>query len=233
MELQSLYILFIFIRMQKRLDMKTQLLFMIVIFFLIIINCTTQLQSQISDRYFDEQGAEITRAKFAEYLDSGSYLGIKSGNDLRMINRLQEGTISKELLNEISSTYLTKKVGDTDLIVINYYPGKDKCNSSGIADKSSLRSWHRAYRKKLKKKLKSKPLYVYKDKEDLGRYKGVVNYVPDQSQLIERNFFKYHYPCFSFVIIDKDGAYISWFGEYHYDHVINLGEKLINKKAKG
>ncbi len=32
--------------------------------------------------------------------------------------------------------------------------------------------------------------------------------------MIERLFFKYHYPCSSFVVISKNGDYISYFGEF-------------------
>src|SRR5690554_7472784 len=34
-----------------------------------------------------------------------------------------------------------------------------------------------------------------------------------------RSFFEYHYPCHSFVVISKDGNYISYFGEFMKEYV--------------
>ncbi len=46
---------------------------------------------------------------------------------------------------------------------------------------------------------------------------------------IERLFFKYHYPCSSFVVLSKEGEFISYFGEFSKEYVCKVAEILTKK----
>jgi hypothetical protein len=47
----------------------------------------------------------------------------------------------------------------------------------------------------------------------------VITWYKDPEQIIERLFFEHHYPCNSFVILSKDGNFISYFGEFGNEQV--------------
>jgi hypothetical protein len=47
--------------------------------------------------------------------------------------------------------------------------------------------------------------------------------------MAERLFFKYHYPCESFVVISKKGEFISYFGEYSKEYVWKVAKILAEK----
>lgn len=42
---------------------------------------------------------------------------------------------------------------------------------------------------------------------------------PEDNQLIEQTFFKHHYPCSSFTVVDQDGNYRSYFGAFVKEEV--------------
>ena len=65
----------------------------------------------------------------------------------------------------------------------------------------------------------SKPVYIYKDRNGLEKFRSVLPWMQDPGKTIERLFFKYHYPCYSFTVIANDGKYISYFGEFTKESV--------------
>jgi len=73
-----------------------------------------------------------------------------------------------------------------------------------------------------------KPIYVYKNDDGLKKYKGVVNWHKDPNGIVEKLFFKRHYPCGSFVVISKKGDFISHFGEYAKESIWEVTQRLIN-----
>ena len=50
----------------------------------------------------------------------------------------------------------------------------------------------------------------------------------DPEAIIQKTFFKHHYPCGSFVIINPDGKYASYFGEYSQRDVWDVLRALMN-----
>lgn len=213
--------------------MKMQIFFLAIVSLLFMLSCgtTPHTPTQPNTRYFNEQGEEVSKGRFKRDLDYGKYLDVQKENGLHLVKRLNKGTISSTILDQIMTAFGINEMGSKELLVINYHPGKDRCNSTGTSDKNWLKNKYDNYQYKVKNELNSTLIHVYKSKEGLKRYQGIINFIPDQNQLIERNFFKYHYPCNSFVVIDKKGNYVSWFGEYHYDHVIKLGQELINSNS--
>ena len=115
----------------------------------------------------------------------------------------------------------SEKLDDTKPVVIIYHPGKDACNSSGSATKETLKNWHKTLEDGVQQLKANAPIYLYKEKEALEKYDGILNWHKDPDGLTEKLFFKYHYPCSSFVVISSDGEYISYFGEFSKEYVWN------------
>ena len=119
--------------------------------------------------------------------------------------------------------------GINKITVIVYYPGKDDCNETEINSTWSI--FDKDYLKKLNKICDYNHFWVYKDDENLKYYHPEeVKWEKDNNQFIEKTFFEFHYPCFSAVIIDENGKFISYFGEFGKSTIWELTTELINKK---
>lgn len=107
--------------------------------------------------------------------------------------------------------------------MIIYYPGKDPCNSKSSATASARHEWYKDLMKNANKITPTNFLFVYKSKEGL-KYTKKDTWYKDPKAMVEHMFFKYHYPCSSYVIIYKD-KYYSYFGEFTKDGALyNLQE---------
>jgi len=128
------------------------------------------------------------------------------------------------------STTIGREIDPTKTITIIYYPGKDPCNSSGTATKNSRKIWYRELERKLRKITDTEPIYIYKDKEGIDKYPDTMDWYKDPYQIIEKLFFKYHYPCSSFVVISKTGEFSSYFGEVSKENVWEAAEKMTDNE---
>ncbi|MEJ7694665.1 hypothetical protein, partial [Daejeonella sp.] len=118
------------------------------------------------------------------------------------------------------------KSTSNELIVLIYYPGKDPCN--GLERNSTWNIFDGEYQRKLKKISTYDHFWVYKNDENLKYYHPRrVNWQSDKNQLVEKLFFRYHYPCFSFVVLNKKGKYLSYFGEFGKNTVWELSKEFI------
>lgn len=120
--------------------------------------------------------------------------------------------------------FLLEKATNNELdsekpIVIIYYPGKDRCNSGGTATEESTKTWFKNLETGVDDIAQTKPIYIYKDSDGLERNKSWLAWHKDPEGVIEKLFFKHHYPCNSFVVISKNSEYISYFGEFGMQHV--------------
>jgi hypothetical protein len=112
------------------------------------------------------------------------------------------------------------------LLILNYHPGSDPCNSTGTFNKSFLRGKFNAYLRQVRSFKNSAQYFIYANQQGLERYEGVIDWVPDPGHLIQNTFFKYHYPCGSYVIINPIGEYYAYYGEYSLDHVVDKVRKM-------
>jgi hypothetical protein len=124
--------------------------------------------------------------------------------------------IKKELHNEIIN-YLNriteKKTDSTKIIIINYHPGKDKCNSTG--DQLYVNSLYRDYLDVINSKKNVSQYFIYKDVDGTSSYYKRIKWYHDIDKVIENNFFPRHYPCGSYLIIYPNGKYFVQYGEYY------------------
>ena len=186
----------------------------ILLFSLTVLICAC---NSTKTKYFDENGVEVSKEEFKSEVHSYEKFEIPgdSIHHKKLMTRAQNGYIDNREVLELLLEKATNRELDSDKpIVVMYYPGKDKCNSSGTATKKTLKIWHKDIEKGIKVIVDVTPVYIYKDAEGLGKYDGVVDWYKDPEGIIETTFFKHHYPCGSFVVISKDGEYVSGFGEY-------------------
>jgi len=188
----------------------------------ILINSCSSSQGDFT--YLDINNNEISKSKFRQKRSTNQYLDIQidSLNQKKLIERTKTGKLENfEAYRSLVSNKTSVKLDNTKPLVIIYHPGKDACNSSGSATKETLKNWHKTLEDGVQQLKANAPIYLYKEKEGLEKYDGVLNWHKDPDGLTEKLFFKYHYPCSSFVVISSDGEYVSYFGEFSKEYVWN------------
>ena len=197
-------------------------------FGILIYSCSS---SKIGNKYFDENNVEISKSKFDRIRSTNKLLDIPgdSTNHKKLTLREKRGKITnRALLESLLEKEINQELDSTKPIVIIYYPGKDRCNSSGSATKESRKNWYGQLEEGINQVAQTKPIYIYKDNDGLKKYDGVLTWHKDPEGTVERLFFEYHYPCSSFVVISKNGEYISYFGEFGKEYVWEATQ-LMNK----
>jgi len=145
------------------------------------------------------------------------------------VSRLHDGTISKDsllLLKKDLELSSGSKIDSTNLIVIDFYPRKDECNSGGSSTRYKTKRYHEKYLKKLHSLAPVSQFSIYGKPEGLERYGGFKIWKPDLNSRVKNNFFPLDYPCGSVVVICPDGHFMSYFGEYSKELVWNLVKLL-------
>ena len=188
----------------------------------ILINSCSSSQGDFT--YLDINNNEISKSKFRQKRSTNQYLDIQidSLNQKKLIERTKTGKLENfEAYRSLVSNKTSVKLDNTKPLVIIYHPGKDACNSSGSATKETLKNWYETLEDGVQQLKANAPIYLYKEKEGLEKYDGILNWHKDPDGLTEKLFFKYHYPCSSFVVISSDGEYVSYFGEFSKEYVWN------------
>lgn len=198
-----------------------------------IINLSfSQVQKKI---FYDENLEEISESNFYKQKNVQKNLGLQFENDTLktslLVIRKNYGQLNDSVYKNLKKSLSSDKELNSELIVIAYYPGKDRCN--GTKERSTWNIFDNDYLKKLNKISSYNHFWIYKDDENLKNYHPKqVKWENDKNQLVENLFFKLHYPCFSTVIIDKNGKYISYFGEFGKSTIWELSKELIGAKIK-
>lgn len=191
----------------------------------IIILFSTFIYSQ--NKYFDDNDKEISKTEFLNWSLKNSQFKVYNdslGTGKIISEREEVGTLFSEKIIQTINKNLNLNLDKNKPLVITFYPGKDPCNSSGYATPKSAHQWNMELIEKSNKITSTNFLFIYKSKEGLKSLKKDIWY-KDPKQLIELNFFKYHYPCSSYVIIFND-KYISYFGEFNKESVLTNLKKI-------
>jgi hypothetical protein len=168
-----------------------------------------------SQSYFSEFGKRIVKTDYEDKILNGPYFGVPGDfdGDMKLVHRMPAGLTDAKLFYQKLGREADFAEGKP-LIVI-YYPGKDECNSVGLAnDPKNLANDHKAIVRYAQKHETSEPVYVYNHPHGLEKYKGIMTWVPDPEEVFKANFFKYPYPCRSFVVISPKGNYRAILGEF-------------------
>lgn len=181
-------------------------------------------------RYFDENYQPISQEVFDQKKWDHGLLDLEgdSINHMILVHRVNRGTIEDRLaLDSVLFLATKQEIDPHKPLVIIYYPGKDRCNSSGMATRKSTRRWYEILEKRTNNKAASNFVYLYKDSTGLyGRNDGYKSWHKDHRRIIENMFFKRHYPCYSFVVISEKGEYLSYFGGFPKDLIWEAVEAL-------
>ncbi|MFD1063753.1 hypothetical protein ACFQ1Q_10895 [Winogradskyella litorisediminis] len=191
--------------------------------------------------YWDVDNSIMTKRNFLKKKTDGIkngtyYLSLAFENDTCYIRKL-ESRKNYGKLNKDELIVLNKYLNELEfkpsarLSIIQFHPGKDRCNSGRLYFKGQNSSYGNSYLKNLKNKISLNNYRIYKkdstlDYSGFNRFKW--NF--DEKRLIENMFFKYHYPCGSFVVIDNlTHKYISIYGEYGSSSVTKIVEEIAGK----
>jgi len=172
--------------------------------------------------YFDENDKIISEK---EYNDRQIPFGkLKVCNDslqkCKIIpTRSEDGAIESERFITDLAKLLKIKIDSQKPTVINFHPGKDRCNSTGTATSQNQYLWHKEEERLSNRIKQSNFLYIYKNETNL-KTKKKLPWFKDPKNIIENTFFHYSYPCSSFVII-YNNKYRSYFGEFSKDQVVD------------
>lgn len=180
--------------------------------------------------YRNEMGGLITREEFEEKITNGPYFGVPGtdSNEKLLIHRMPFGNVEPDLFYKVLGMEEALKEGKS--LVVIFYPGKDECNSTGSQanDASYFEKRHEYLVTGTTKRDATEPIYIYKNPHGLEKYKGIMEWIPDPDATFEKNFFKYPYPCRSFVVIHPSGEYRVIFGEFPDSQIIQA-LKILNK----
>ncbi|WP_218597750.1 hypothetical protein [Polaribacter sp. NJDZ03] len=194
--------------------------------------CSIISFGQKKEIYINDDLVKITKSEFNKEKDLHKSYNMRFELDTLIVNvkvqRVKKGQVSKIKLDSIRnelSTVSDQNIPENNILIINYYHGLDRCNSTG--DKSYVRGKYKNYLRKLKKLKNVNQFFMYKSHEGTVEYGKQLNWIKDKSGTIEKTFLPIHYPCGSFVIIDENGNFYIQKGEYNIENIIDL---IKNKK---
>ena len=214
--------------------MKTKINLIHIFLLLLITGGFINCSPQKGYKYFDEDNNRISKSKFNRKLKRLSHFKIPgdSAHHHRLTPRLVQGTVeNREMLLEVLEKAINDTIDRNVPTVIMYYPGQDAYNINTNSTKEVTANRHQQLAQYLKDSANTKPIYIYKEYTGLQKYSGVINWYKDPGQLIEKLFFRHHYPSGSFVVIDKEGTYISYKGEYALGQIVDTALVLKNKDS--
>ncbi|SDA46712.1 hypothetical protein SAMN03080617_00548 [Algoriphagus alkaliphilus] len=198
-------------------------------FILQLIFCLSFLASIpcFGQTYYNETGKRILQGDYEEKILNGPYFGVPGDEEgvMKLVHRMPAGLVDAK--------FIYQKLGLEDAysagrpLIVLYYPGKDECNSTGLGNTpESLRKKVKAISRYAEKHDAVAPLYFYKNPHGLEKYQGIQQWTADPDGLFENQFFPFHYPCGSFVVISPKGKFRAILGEYPISQIDVALKKL-------
>lgn len=178
--------------------------------------------------YRNELGGRITKTQFEEQILTGPYFGVPGNleGEMVLVYRMPFGKV-----DEPSVFY--EKTGNIDAfsegksLIVIFYPGPDECNSnSRDFDLDAMKKADKSLSKWADKGDAASPIYLYKNPVGLEKYSSIMNWVADPEDAFEKEFFKYPYPCKSFVVIHPSGEYRAILGDFPLSQIDQALKKL-------
>lgn len=192
--------------------------------------------------YYDENEVQISDSIFKEkykknhkkYKYSQLHIETDTCYISLLIRKKNYGRLKQSEFDSLQKS-LTGSVTEPEnkYSVVQYHPGKDQCNSGNAEVRfDKINVFKKRYLKKINKELGIDKFWIHKEDERID-YDNVksVKWQADVNRTIEDLFFNLPYPCHSFVIIDNYSKnYISFFGEYHSDNILECFQELSKKQ---
>lgn len=198
--------------------------------FLFILFLSVSISVIGQTRYRDELGKSVSKEEFQNKILNGPYFGIPGEEEdlMMLIHRMPFGKVDPYSFYEKLGKL--EDLNNQKSLIVIYYPGKDECNSTGdhAYDTKYFKKSHEWLLKTAEKRDASEPSYIYKNPHGLEKYQGIITWIPDPDNAFEKAFFKYPYPCRSFVVIHPSGEYRAILGEFPNSQ-IDQALKILNK----
>ncbi|MBD3584066.1 hypothetical protein [Flavobacterium selenitireducens] len=195
---------------------------LLILYFSVLFNA----YSQSKMIFVNDDLEEITEKKYKSSLSSSEYRISYDLDTLTLnvrVQRIKEDKLSSDeyisIKNSLEKASGTKiQAGNT--IVVDYFPGIDRCNTASIPKDPQILYFKEKYATEVSSLKKVNQFFVYKELEGTQAYGKKIIWTADENQIIEKAFFKLPYPCGSYVIIYSDGRYYSYKGEYNANDII-------------
>ena len=209
--------------------------FLYIALFLIALSLNAQEKKTY---YFDNKSNQITKKEFIKSLNNRDYLFQTFEIDTAFISvrfkRKNTGQLNENEFNTLKTSLndITKKeLNDEKFILIHYYPGATPCLKSIYP--SLWNNDDSGYLNQLNNITSINVYFVFRNDDTLDdSYTNKFVWLKDKKQTIEKQFFKYIFPCGSFVVISDTGEYISYYGEYGKHSVLDFTKELSKKIKK-
>lgn len=175
--------------------------------------------------FFDVNGEIISQLLFnkKKAFNEGepTYLSLYFENDTSFIAKLHPrkkyGRLSEKDYLNLKNYLKTKKKTNKDYTLIQYHPGRDRCNGgrSYHLGNSRYGIYSRWYLKKLINEYNYDIHWFHKKDSTMKfRSRGPIKWKVDDKDFMKNLFFPYHFPCNSFVVISNNTKnYIAVYGE--------------------
>ncbi|MEJ7691908.1 hypothetical protein [Daejeonella sp.] len=201
--------------------------------FILLLSSVFSFAQEI--HFFDENGRRITKEQFERQRLNINKLGLSfqkgKVTETRLVFRTKTGILSQEIRNTILSNLqdaIGSEINRSEMIIINYHQGYGNCSHGTGASLPAMKVAISEYKSQIKRLGQTSEYHMYATKDGLRDHYGLINWYPDANLLVEKTFFKYKYPCRSFVIIKPNGEYYAYFGEYSRDQVIKQAKKFLS-----
>ncbi|NVJ85242.1 MAG: hypothetical protein HWE15_02995 [Algoriphagus sp.] len=180
--------------------------------------------------YKDELGREISREFFEQQILERAYFGIPDGMGGKMlVHRMPVGMVD-DPFPFYEKTGNTEAFQEGKILLVIFYPGKDECNSTGLGNNAAtFQKEHKSLLKWAEKYGATQPIYLYSNPSGLEKYEGMLPWQADPDRIFEKQFFKFPYPCGSFVVLHPSGSFRGILGEYPLSQIQVALKKLANK----
>jgi hypothetical protein len=177
--------------------------------------------SQKKNYYFDINSNRITQNEYKKINDNPvEYLKVKVVSDTAKIYTIEKrelmGSLNNDSYDELFlylNSISEKKVDSSKTIIINYYPGFDKCNQT--SGKDYVNNLQIFFLNQINSNGKVEYYFICKSFEGIEFYDQSIKRLMDKDRYIELTFFPNHYPCGSYLIVYPDKKYYIYKGEYY------------------
>lgn len=190
---------------------------------ILFYSCSSSKVENNKTKYFDEENIEIGKSEFNKSRSNRNLIAVQNDSlkTKSQTSREVRGKIkNKELFDIILNKSTNTNIDNTKPTVIIYYIDRDPYNSGGgFVDRQWMNNWKNELENGLNQIAGIKPIYLYKNYNGLKKHKGIIPWKKDTENQVAELFFKHKYPWLSFVVISKNGDYISRFGEFTLDYV--------------
>lgn len=200
----------------------------LIVLLLIVFNGILHSQNKV-EKYYNSNFESISDKEFLASLENRIYrytrFELEDQFACVLYKRKTNGKLSPEELLILNESLLKKGNLNNNITIIIFYPGRDIYNET-----DHITTWNvfdSDYLRKLKRINSTNNFWIFKSEGDLKYYQPEkADWKKDDNQIIEKLFFKIHYPCFSSAVIDKDGNYILNLGEFGKDEVWDAVKEL-------